>query len=174
MTELMMRGAQADELIRERRERGLDTYDEVWKGVYQVAPAGTSAHGRFQARLIAVLTEAAGDRYVVTGPVNIGHPMDYRVPDCAMVPAHVHDDDAVWLGSAALVGEVVSPSDTYADKFDHYWDALVEEVIVVDPADRSVEIWVRDDGKVQGLYTEASRSDVTGLHVADFVQRLGL
>ena len=55
MTVLVMRDADADAVIAERRARGIDVYDEMHGGVYVVVPAGTRRHGRLQMALGALL-----------------------------------------------------------------------------------------------------------------------
>lgn len=140
-----MTGGQASEVVARRRELGQDAYDEVWDGVYHVVPAGKGAHGRLQFQLAAVLLEFAADGYVVTGPINLGQPDDYRVPDGAVIADGDYDDATLWFDRAALVVEVVSPDDEYLAKLGHYWRHDVREILVVDPADRAVELWARSD-----------------------------
>lgn len=143
MTELLLRGPAADELIARRRQLGIDTYDEVWDGVYHVTPAGNGEHGALQGGLMALLRGARPAGTAATGPINLGDERNYRVPDVALV---ARDQlDRVWLPSALLVGEVLSPDDDTYDKFDHYEAHGVEEILVVDPRRQCVEIWQRQE-----------------------------
>lgn len=173
MTHVVVQGSQADEMIADRRTRGIDTYDEVRAGVYYVVPAGSAAHGRYQARLIALLEEVLTQGYVVTGPINVGQATDYRVPDCAVIAGDAYDDATVWFEAAVLVGEVLSPGDEYIDKLGHYWRLDVEEIVVVDPTAHVVEIGRRDP-HVRGRYAPAHRCELAGLSGQEIAARIGL
>ncbi len=61
---------------------------------------------------------------------------DYRVPDGGL---HRAGAAGVWLPTAALVVEVVSPSDETYAKLAFYARHRVDEVLIVDPDTRSVE-----------------------------------
>ncbi|HYY09361.1 MAG TPA: Uma2 family endonuclease [Kineosporiaceae bacterium] len=155
MTELLLRGSQAEDLIAQRRRAGVDTYDEVWAGVYHVAPAGTGEHGALQAGLLVVLRKLQPPGLVGTGPVNLGTERDYRVPDAALL----HDEHRreVWIPRALLVGEILSKDDQTYEKFGHYERHEVQEVVVVDPVGRRVEVWRR---AAAGGYERATQSAV--------------
>src|ERR1700730_4536797 len=43
------------EFIQERRERGIDRYDEVWEGIYIVPPIATNPHQSLVAALTAIV-----------------------------------------------------------------------------------------------------------------------
>jgi hypothetical protein len=76
------RPTEPEELIRRRRKLGIDTFDEVWEGSYQVAPAAHRGHGHVDNELAALLAPMARSFGLVSsGPFNLGHPDDYRVPD---------------------------------------------------------------------------------------------
>ena len=155
MTELLLRGHQADELIAERRRAGVDTFDEVWNGVYHVAPVGTGEHGALQAGLMVVLRSLRKDGFVGTGPVNLGTEHDYRVPDVALIERRYLGE--VWVPRALLVGEILSKDDQTYEKFAHYAAHGVQEIVVVDPSGRRVEFWGHAD---IGTYEQGSVSAV--------------
>jgi Uma2 family endonuclease len=139
-------------LIERRKRLGIDTYDEVWEGSYHMAPAVHPSHGyvdRALAVLLAPYAQAAG--LVGTGPFNLGQPDDYRVPDGGY---HRALPSTVWVPTAAVVVEVVSPDDETYDKFGFYTDHTVDEVIVADPEQRVVRCW-RLEG---GAYVEVAES----------------
>jgi Uma2 family endonuclease len=144
-------------LIERRRALGLDTYDEVWEGTYHVAPAAHPAHG-FVDHSLAVLLDpyAKATGLVATGPFNLGTPEDYRVPDQGY---HRSLPDEVWVTTAAVVVEVVSPDDETYAKFGFYAAHGVEEILVADPRERSVRCF-RVEG---GEYMEAPASEVLGV-----------
>jgi len=128
-------------LIDRRRSLGIDKFDEVWEGSYHMAPAPNAAHAyldRVLAVLLAPYAEAAG--LVGTSPFNLGEPDDYRVPDGGY---HRVQPTGTWVPTAAIVVEVVSPDDETYAKFDFYARHDVEEIIVVDPSARVIEVWAR-------------------------------
>ena len=52
--------------------------------------------------------------------------------------------DEVWLSTAAMVVEVVSPHDESWLKFDHYAAHGVDEVLIADPQDSTLHLFVLD------------------------------
>ncbi len=147
-------------LIRRRRQQGLDTFDEVWEGTYHVAPAAHPAPGYVHHALAVVLdpyARAAG--LVATGPFNLGRPDDYRVPDHGY---HRRLPEAVWVPTAAVVVEVVSPDDETFSKFSFYAAHQVDELLVADPGDRSVRCFRRDGAG----YGEVADSELLGVDAA--------
>lgn len=156
-------------VIERRRSLGQDTYDEVWDGDYHVAPAGSGRHGALQMAIGRVLHPRAAARGLqVTGPVNIGSPDDYRVPDVAVV----RDVDRTWFPTAELVVEILSPDDETYAKFAFYARHGIPEVMVVDPGARRVQINLRNprgDG-----HTASDRSRLLGFTAADLAGELGL
>ena len=141
------RPEELEALIRRRQALGLDTFDEVWEGTYHVAPAAHPAHSYVAHALGVILdrfAKAAG--LVPTGPFNLGEPDDFRVPDQGY---HRTLPEGVWVPTAALVVEVVSPDDETYDKFGFYAGHGVEEIIVADPQEQSVRCFRREgDGYV--------------------------
>lgn len=127
-----------------RRELGQDGFDEVWDGVYHVAPMAHGRQGATEHEVAFALrapSRAAGLRG--SGPINIGHPDDYRVPDAAYLRIR---ETALWNPTAAIVVEVISPNDESRQKFGFYFAAGVEEMLLVDPLARTVEWFVRSSG----------------------------
>ena len=90
-----------------RRELGQDGFDEVWEGVYHVAPMCHGRHGRTELILARVLGPRADEAGLSgSGRLNIGGPDDYRVPD----QAYLRDPEtALWNPTAAVVVEIISP-----------------------------------------------------------------
>lgn len=66
---------------------------------------------------------------------NIGEGDDYRVPGLAVLRSAA---TATWLQTAAIVVEVVSPDDESWAKLPFYAAHAVDEVLIVDPRNRSV------------------------------------
>jgi Uma2 family endonuclease len=137
------RPPELERLIERRRALGIDVFDEVWEGSYHMAPAPHPAHGYVDNELAALLAPLARQAGLV-GPVNLGRPDDYRVPDRAY---HRTLSDTVWVEPAAVVVEVVSPDDETFEKFGFYLDHGVDELIVGDPSACSIKCWEREAGR---------------------------
>ena len=124
-------------LIKRRRALGLDGYDEVWNGEYHVAPAANSRHGAVQAAVLALLRAHAADPRLVVGPFDLGTADNYRVPDGGVLRDGA---GGLYLPTAALVLEVISPDDESYAKLDHYAQHGVTELIYIDPEQQDVQL----------------------------------
>lgn len=152
--------AEVAALIERRRRLGQDTHDEVWEGVYHMAPAPRLSHSRAQAAVLALLHEhAERAELAAMGPFNLGGPADYRVPDAGLLELGAHGRDDVWLDHALLAVEVLSPDDETFAKLGFY-AAHVDELVVVDPGPPCHARCFRPDGA--GM-VEVDRSDVLDL-----------
>ena len=141
--------------------------DEVWEGVYVMNPAPHDRHADVQAQLLVLLAEparAAGLR--ARGPLNLGNPDDYRVPDAAL---RRPGPSCAYVPTAALVVEVVSPGDDTWKKLDFYAEHRVDELLIVDPQERKVA-WLRLEG--DGRYEPVERSGLIELSAAELAARL--
>ncbi|MGH9177394.1 MAG: Uma2 family endonuclease [Acidimicrobiales bacterium] len=160
------RPEELESLIARRHALGLDTHDEVWEGTYHVAPAAHPIHGYVDHALAVLLdpyAKAAG--LVATGPFNLGSRDDYRVPDQGY---HRDLPYTVWVPAVVMVVEVVSPDDETYDKFGFYADHGVEEILVADPAARTVRCFRRSDAG----FAETAATDVLGIGVDDIGGRI--
>jgi Uma2 family endonuclease len=100
------------------------------------------------------------------GIFNIGEPGDYRVPDGGLLQL---GPDAVYLPTAALVVEIVSPDDETWAKLDFYARRRVDELLVVDPQERRVD-WLGLDAR--GKYRPIERSALIALGPAELADRI--
>lgn len=143
-----------------RRELGLDGKDEVWEGVYHVAPHEHGRNGETAMALAEHLNARARSRGLRPGgSFNLGDPGDFRVPDLGF---HRGDESpALYYASAALVVEVLSPHDETFAKSSFYAARGVDELWVVDPLTRSVRIWQLDPTGTE--YGETGTSDLLDL-----------
>jgi Uma2 family endonuclease len=155
------------EWIARRRAMRQDLHDEVWHGEYHMAPAAHNYHGLLVIELAVVLREFAVLKGLVVGTAfNLGDDVDnFRVPDLGV---HRELLDAVRVPTAAMVVEVVSPDDESWLKFDHYAARGVDEVLIADPRDRTLHLFVLVDGR----YEPTDRSSLLDVAVAELHQAI--
>ncbi|MGH9064185.1 MAG: Uma2 family endonuclease [Acidimicrobiales bacterium] len=154
---------EVEQLVERRKRLGLDLHDEVWEGTYHMAPAARFRHGDLDQQL-AVLLDPLARRagLVTTGPFNLGQPGDFRVPDRGLHRGR-QDPEAVYLETAAVVVEIVSPGDETWDKLPFYAAHGVDEVMVVDPAERRIRLLVLAGDS----YRDAEASALLGVPASD-------
>ena len=146
------RPAELEALIEKRRRLGLDGHDEVWDGVYVMAPHAHSDHGIVQDEVQGALFSRAKAAGLIPGSsFNVGEPDNFRVPDGGY---HRQRPGTLYVPTAAMVLEVLSPDDETFAKFDFYAAHEVEEILVADPETGTVRCWQLVDGG----YVEQSAS----------------
>jgi Uma2 family endonuclease len=130
-------------------------------------PAPHSGHAAIQQQLAELLGPLAREAGLIPrlGIFNIGQPDDYRVPDGGLLR---RGPDAVYLSTAALVVEIVSPRDESWDKLDFYASHNVEEVLIVDPQEGRVH-W---PGLTEGRYQPVERSGLIELGPDELAARI--
>jgi len=154
------------EYLERRQSLGQDRYDEVWEGVYHVAPAPNVWHGYAALRVAEILASASRAAGLTpTDPFNLGGPDDYRVPDLGY---HREFPTATFVPTAAIVVEVVSPDDQTDAKLPFYAAHGVDEVLVVEPARRAVSWFVRTGGN----YEPQPASRLLGISAAEIAAGL--
>jgi Uma2 family endonuclease len=121
-------------------------------------------------RLVSVLHRVLGPyadaaALELTGGIGLGHQDDYRVPDLAL---HRPGAGAQWHPTAALVIEIVSPGDESWKKLPFYAEHDVDEVLIVDPDERTVA-WLALE---QGEYHPIERSSLIQLGAGEFAGRI--
>ncbi len=147
-------------LIDRRRALGLDGHDEVWDGVYVMAPFAHPHHGAVKAQLVEHLTPRARAEGLVSGDsFNLGSRDDFRVPDAGW---HRQLPDTAYVATAALVLEVLSPDDRTFDTLPFYAGHRVQELLVAVPVERRVRCWQL----VDGAYVEQPGSALLGVSMA--------
>lgn len=157
------RPAELEALIEKRRRLGLDGHDEVWDGVYVMAPHPHSDHGIVEESLRGALFGRARAAGLIPGSsFNVGEPDDFRVPDGGY---HRERPGTLYVSTAAMILEVLSPDDETFAKFDFYARHGVEEILVADPDGRTVRCWhLGPDG-----YVEQARSALLDVDMATLV-----
>lgn len=144
-----------------RRALDQDRSDEVWEGDYHVVPAAHPRHGyvdRTLGRLLGPPADAAG--LIGTSEFNLGVQDDFRVPDAGY---HRAMPSEVWVPTAAIVVEIVSPGDETWDKFAFYARHGVDEICIADPRQRQIRWFLLADA----AYAEAPASPLLGITTAD-------
>lgn len=156
---------QVKRIIRRRRLMGGDRYDEVWDGVYVMAPLADNVHQEISGDLTAALKGAAGvagGRYFPG--VNVSDRADdwkknFRCPDVAVyLPGNPAEDrESHWLGGPDFAVEVTSPYDRSRKKFEFYAKVGVRELLLVSRKPWRLELYRQDSG----VWTKIGVSDET-------------
>jgi Uma2 family endonuclease len=140
VTGLLIRDAGLfDQLIRERKRKGIDRYDEVWEGMYVMPSMPNNAHQRLVGDLDDIFREVVKKaRLGQTYPgANVsdrreGWEHNYRVPDVLVVLTNSRavDCDTHFFGGPDFVVEIQSPGDT-EEKVPFYGKIGVRELLII-------------------------------------------
>jgi len=154
-------------LIERRRQLGQDLFDEMWEGVLHMNPAPHSRHSNLQQQLAELLGPLARKAGLLprVGIFNLGDDKNYRVPDGGLLRP---GPDGVYLPTAALVIEIVSPGDESWEKLSFYAARGVEELLIVDPQERTVS-WL---GLEAGNYQHLKRSRLIDTGPGELADRI--
>ena len=158
------------ERIEQRRVTGQDRWDEWWEGVYRIVTGPTIDHQRLLVALFKLLEARLGDGTMEVLPgINIGiDKQDARVPDIAILSKNERRTSRAFMAGAALVVEILSPSERSHEKLPFYAQWGVSDYIEVDLDHRTVEI-LRNDA---GTWLPGERCQVVDLTVDDVVALL--
>jgi Uma2 family endonuclease len=162
------RPPELEALLERRRRAGVDRLDEVWQGVLHMVPGPSFEHARITHQLAVVLDRPAREAGLLAaiGEFNLGDSEhDFRVPDGGL---HRPGAAGVWLPTAALVLEILSPGDETFEKLPFYAAHHVDEVLIVDPAERTVT-WLGLGG---GDYHPLERSGLIELGAIELAAQL--
>ncbi len=155
-------------LLERRRKAGVDRLDEVWQGVRHMVPGPSFEHARMSQQLAELLGPPARAAGLVAAmsEFNLGESeYDFRVPDGGL---HRTGAAGVWLATAAVVVEILSPGDESWQKLPFYADHHVDEVLLVDPGERTVR-WLVLHG---GEYKPVQRSELIELGPTELAERV--
>ena len=139
-----------EELLGQRRICGGDRFDEVWDGVYVMAPLANLEHQELMNNLGAAFRNAfASQPEVRVFPgVNVSDrrqnwEKNYRCPDVAVVlpSSRAVDCDTFYFGGPDFVVEIVSDYDRSREKFDFYARVGVREMLLVDRNPWQLELY---------------------------------
>lgn len=163
-----------DELVRlteRRRALGQDRRDEVWEGVLHMSPSPSRRHAELVAQLLVLLdplARAAG--LTPSADFNLGDGKDdFRVPDGGLHRPGAAD---MWLPTAALVLEIVSPGDETWQKLPFYAAHSVDELLIVDLEKRSVDWLALSQGEGAEDYRSIERSGLIDLSAGELSERI--
>lgn len=126
-----------------------------------MAPAPHFHHAELQAQLIEILAppaRAAGLR--LGAEFNLGTPEDYRVPDGGLLD---RGPAGLYQPTARLAIEILSPGDETWAKLPFYAAHHVDELLIIDPAERKID-WLT---LTSGEYRPLQRSTVVKLTTED-------
>jgi len=155
-------------LLERRRRAGVDRLDEVWQGVRHMVPGPSFEHAHVAQQLgelLGPLARAAG-LVPTLHEFNIGESeRDFRVPDGGL---HRPGAAGVWHATAAVVVEILSPDDESWQKLPFYAEHHVDEVLLVDPATRTVTWLALRDGD----YRPVAVSGLIALGPSELAERL--
>ncbi len=138
------------QLIRRRRARGEDRYDEVWEGVYVMNAQPNDEHQSIVSRLTHIFECVIGDTGLghIRPGTNIsdrheGWKENYRCPDVAVF---LNNSTAInrrthWQGGPDLAVEIASPRGQTWEKIEFYASVGTQELIIVDRAPWAIELY---------------------------------
>jgi Uma2 family endonuclease len=151
--------------LSERRRLDQDRLDEVWQGQYHLNPGPHFDHAQASRAFLFAIGPWVDAVGLAGGTeANIGERDDYRVAD----QVYLDGASALYLPTAAIVVEVLSPGDESRRKFGHYAAHDVDELVIVDPETKQVE-WY---GLVDRAYEPTTYSDVLGVDAATVVDAM--
>jgi Uma2 family endonuclease len=148
----------AEQLREQRRAWGADKFDEVWEGVYMMAPLANDEHQALAADFCAILKDALGwsGKAKIYPGVNLAATTglwteNYRCPDVAVFlrETKAENRDTHWVGPADFLIEITSPGDRTHDKIAFYDQIGVEELLIVNRDVWALEFYQREGGRMQ-------------------------
>ena len=147
------------DLIRERQQRGIDKYDDVWDGVYVMPPLTNNPHQGLVSDLTFILHRVINQegRGRVLPGANVSDrrqhwEQNFRSPDVVVV---LNDSRAVdctthWMGGPDFLIEIQSPRDDTEEKIPFYSGIQVRELFIIHRDTRELRLY-RHDGQQLAL-----------------------
>jgi Uma2 family endonuclease len=142
------------QLLADRQTSGADRYDEVWDGVYMMAPLPNNEHQDIQADFVAALKEIFGWDHAarICAGVNVSDRNEdwthnYRCPDVVVfLPGNpAIDRGSHWQGGPDFLVEIVSEADRSEEKLPFYASVGVREVLLIDRNPWKLELYGLDN-----------------------------
>ena len=142
----------------EREASGADRFDEVWEGVYIMAPFPNNEHQDLQFGLAAAIRSALG----TTTPARIhaganvsdregDWEFNYRIPDVVVVfpGGAARDCGTHWCVGPDFCAEIASPGDRSRDKLAFYAAIGVRELLLIDRKPWGLELYRLTGGHLE-------------------------
>ena len=137
-------------LVEERRRTGADRWDELWEGELHMVPPPSWLHQHLGTKLVRELDPLAEARDLVgayeTGLYRPGTDLDYRVADHLYARPELATERA-WTGRPRWWWSFAPPVTRPTTSSPSTPTLGVGEVIVVHPAERTVELFVLRGGR---------------------------
>jgi Uma2 family endonuclease len=157
MAMLVLDRSYEDRVRAERREHGIDKYDEVWDGVYVMSPLADDEHqdlvGEFDSLLRTIVARAGLGK--VRPGVNVSDRDDdwksnYRIPDVAVFLANTTaiNRGTHWQGGPDFAIEITSAEDRTREKLPFYATVGVRELLLVDRSPWALELYGSREGRL--------------------------
>lgn len=136
-------------LLKQRRAWGADHCDEVWEGVYHMAPSPSDEHQNVATWFAWPFLEviALSHRGEVRLGINVSDRVDdwqhnFRIPDVSVFLAggKARNHGAFWHGGPDFLVEIVSPGDETRAKIPFYEKVGVREMLIVDREPWALEL----------------------------------
>ncbi len=131
-----------------------------------MAPVPHSRHARLQWQLALLLDgPARAGGLEPSSEFNLGEPADYRIPDGGL---HRSAPDGLYLPTVATAIAILSPGDETWEKLAFYAGHQVQELLIIDPDERTVQ-WLALDG---GEYRPVEQSALIELGADQLAARI--
>jgi Uma2 family endonuclease len=170
------------QLIAQRQASGGDRFDEVWEGLYVMAPLANNEHQDLQLDFAAAIKQLIG----WGKPVRIGAganvsdrnqdwQYNYRCPDVVVfLPGNpAIDRDTHWQGGPDFLVEIVSGKDRSHEKIPFYASVGVREALFVNRNPWSLELY-RKPASAAGLELVGTASENDGVELPSVVLPMSL
>jgi Uma2 family endonuclease len=166
-------------LIRRRRRTGGDRFDEVWDGVYVMAPLADNEHQSLGFDLAVAFKDALdlGKLVKIFPGCNVSDQPErwkrnYRCPDVAIfLPGNpAQDRKSHWYGGPDFAVEIISRFDRSRKKFGFYKSVGVRELLLVDRNPWALELYRVDNAD----WVLVGRADLQNSRDAIASELLGL
>jgi Uma2 family endonuclease len=158
-----------ESFLEERHRLGHDQRDELWEGVLHMVPPARPRHGVLAYDLLTAIKPIGARLGLRSFPDGAGiyapdiDPLSWRIPDGSLARPEQESDRG--LEGAVLCFEIRSPDDDSYRKLPFYARVGLEEVWIVHPASRAIEIYhrVNDELVLLAPIAGVHRSPVLGI-----------
>ena len=154
-------------IIARRRRLGHDKFDEVWNGVYVMAPLANIEHQDCVAGLdylLGSVVRQSGLGMVLPGTNvsdrRVGWAKNFRCPDVAVFLKNTQavNCDTHWFGGPDLAVEVTSPGEKITKKLRFYAMVGTRELLILNRSPWKLSLYRLTDGELR-LESESSVAD---------------